>query len=97
MITHRTGESAALVAKELRFKQLFTDGSTVQRSERLAVAPAFQVQGMSNQFLAGSRLTGNNHGRIRCSIQANLAKHLAHGGTGPDQPVKIFHVRGITG
>ncbi len=61
---HRAGERAALVAEQLRLEQRIGQRRAVDRDER----PAAPARGVMNEpcddFLAGPRLAGQQHGRL---------------------------------
>ncbi|KAF1068799.1 MAG: hypothetical protein GAK45_01258 [Pseudomonas citronellolis] len=72
------GEGAFLMAEQLGFHQVLGNRRHVQRDERLRSARAVAVQGMRNQFLAGTRLAIDQHRDVGVAETADGAEHLLH-------------------
>ncbi|MDR8732335.1 hypothetical protein FEQ05_05728 [Burkholderia pseudomultivorans] len=76
----RAGERAALVAEQLGFEQVLRNRRGVQRDERAVRARAVTMQRPCDEFLAGARLAGDQHGRGRMRQAADRAEHVLHRG-----------------
>ena len=63
-VGHRTGEGAALVAKEFALNQFPGNGPAVHRYEVLFSARRAVVQGLGHQFLSGATFPNNQHGGV---------------------------------
>ncbi len=74
----RPGKSAAFVSEQLRFEQVFRNRRGVDRDERLRRARAVTMQRARHQFLAGARIAGNQHRRMRLRQPADDAEHFLH-------------------
>ena len=74
----RAGERAALVAEQLGLEQVLRDRRGVDRDERPGRARAVPVQRARDELLAGARLAGDEHRRVRLRQPADRAEHLLH-------------------
>ena len=72
------GEGAALVAEEFGFEQVLRDRRGVDGDEGTGGARTVAVQRARDEFLAGARLAGDQHGRVRLREAADRAKQLLH-------------------
>ena len=61
----RAGERAALMAEKLGFEQVLGNSRGVDCDERPGGARAVPVQRPGNEFFAGARFAGDQHGGIR--------------------------------
>ncbi len=76
-IAQGTGECAPGVTEELTFKKLRWDRSAVDAHERPASSRTPFMDGGSDQFLAGSRLSKNQRGCIRLRHHFDLLQNTA--------------------
>jgi hypothetical protein len=76
----RTGKGALLVAEQFAFQQLGRDRPAVDRHERRLAALGVVMQVARNHFLAGARLTEDQHAGVGIG---HLLHHLAHVLDGP--------------
>ena len=60
----RAGERAPLVAEQLRLEQLLRQRGTVQRDERSALSRGGAMDEARDDFLSGTRFTGQEHRRL---------------------------------
>ncbi|MNF78791.1 hypothetical protein D3C84_609870 [compost metagenome] len=72
------GECAFFMAEQFRLDEGLGDGSAVHRDHRRLGAPGQVVQRPGDQFLAGTRLTLNQHIGISGCDLANLAVEILH-------------------
>ncbi len=72
-IAHRAGERAAHVAEQLALEQRVGDRADVDADERPLVARRQVVQRARHHLLAGARLAGDQHRRLR---RGDLAQEL---------------------
>ena len=74
----RAGERAALMAEELRLEQVLGNRRRVDRDERPGHPRAVAMKRARDEFLAGTGLAGDEHGRTRLRQAADGAKHFLH-------------------
>src|SRR5262249_23661235 len=58
------GEGPALVTEQLTLQQGIGDGRTVDGHEGPLVAARVSMEGLSDEFLAGAALAGDEHGDV---------------------------------
>ena len=73
----RAREGAALVAKQLGLEQLLGQRGAIQRDERPVPARRRGMDEPRDDFLAGARFAGNEHGGIRRGDLRGVAQHPA--------------------
>ena len=73
----RAREGAAFVAEQLRLEQLLGQRGAIQCHERPALARGRRMDEPRHDFLAGARLAGHQHGRVRRGDLRRLAQHPA--------------------
>ena len=78
------GESAALVTEQFRFEQVPRHRRGVDRDKGFRCTAGVAMQRQRHQFLAGARLTGNQHGGVGLRQPADGAKYLLHRGCLPE-------------
>jgi hypothetical protein len=83
----RAGERAALVAEQLGLQQMMRNRAAVDRDERPLAAHRALVDRERGQLLAGARLAGDEHARVRLRDLANRAEQLLHRLAVADHPV----------
>ena len=88
LLSDRTGEGAALVAKKFAFEQPAGNGSAVELYKRPVLPAAAIVNGARDKFLAGARLSQQEHGRIACRHHFDEFQHLPEGWTLPHDSCK---------
>ena len=66
------------MAKEFAFEQTFAQGAAIDLNEGTSVAIAEVVDGIGNDFLAGSCLAKQQNGRIAHRDSSSNAKNLLH-------------------
>ena len=66
------------MAKKLGLQQILRDRRGVDGNEGLVGPWTVAMQGPRHQLLAGTRLTGNEHGRMRQGEATDGAKDLLH-------------------
>src|SRR3979490_3199437 len=76
---HRAGESAFLVAKQLRRDQGGRNRRTVYADERLVGTLGVLVYGASNQFFSGAGFAGDKHRGIGGGHFYNAGEHGLQG------------------
>ena len=84
-----TGKSAALVAKQFAFEQAAGNSSTIDLYERAVLAVAAIVNRTRDEFLAGSRLSQKEHGRIAWSHHVDEIQDLPERWTLPHDSYKV--------
>src|SRR4051794_7585692 len=82
----RAGEGAFLVAEDLALEQRLGNRRAVDRHERERRARAQLVDGLRDQLLAGARLAGDQHRRLRRRRLLDHAIHTADAGAVADDP-----------
>ena len=75
----RTGEGAALMAKQFGLQQVLRDGRRVDGHERPVGHGRVLVQRARHQLLARARFAGNEHRDHALAQPADGAKHILHG------------------
>src|SRR5258708_28651000 len=85
---HRAGESAFLVAKQLRGDQGGRNRRTVYTDERLAGTLRVLVYGASNQFFSGAGFAGDQHRGIGGGHFHNAREHPLQGWRRPHNLLK---------
>ena len=73
----RAREGAALVSKQLGLEQLLGQRGAIQRDERPVPARRRGMDEPRDDFLAGARFAGNEHGGIRRGDLRRVAQHPA--------------------
>jgi hypothetical protein len=66
------------VAEELGLQQIFGKGRTIDLDEGFTISLAVAVQGFGNQFLAGARFTGDQHGGLGGRHVADHLQQFRH-------------------
>ena len=67
------------MAKQLRFDKIMGNSRHIQSDKLRSSTWAVSVQGVSDQFFSGSRLTIDKHRDIGVRQPANSAKNFLHG------------------
>ncbi len=67
-----TGEGTAHMAEQFAFHQGIGQGGTVEADQRFVGAVAGLVQGLGHQLLADTGLTGDKHGQVAATDQADF-------------------------
>ena len=83
-----TRKGAAFVAEEFGFEQVFRQRRAVELDQRVAGARRVVMDGVSDQFLAGTRLAADQHGRVPLGNHARLIENPAHDCRAADHAVE---------
>jgi len=86
---HRPGESPLFIAEQLAFHEVFRNGRTVDLDEGVAFPRAVDVDGVGDEFLARSRLTGDENGGRRRGHPFDGLEDLLHRLAGADDAVAV--------
>ena len=82
------GERAFLVAEEFAFEQRFGHSGAVNRDKRPFLAGAGFMDGVGDQFLAGSRFAEQQYGGIGMGDAQHFFQHRDEGRRTPDQALR---------
>src|SRR5690606_14201478 len=89
---HCTGKRSFYMAEHLTFHEILGDSPAIHRDEVSFSSVAPTVQLASNQLLARTCLTRNEHTDVRGRHLLQLAKNLQHAGARADDFAKTFVV-----
>src|SRR5258708_35393003 len=87
-IPERASEGASRMAEELAFKQVFGDCAAVNFDQWTVAARAGVVNGLGDEFLARTCLTGNKNRGIGWRDDRDLFQQSAQGGTAADNTLE---------
>src|SRR5258707_6796670 len=73
-----SSERTLFMTEQLAFQQIFRNRRAINRYKGLVAAIAVVVNRSRNQFLAGSALSGNHHGRVTVGNTPDHFEHLLH-------------------
>ena len=78
-LRHRAGECAFLMAEQFAFQQRLRQGRAVEFDEAAARTRRVVMDGVGDQFLAGTGLAAYQHGGVPLRHQPHLFEDAAHG------------------
>src|SRR5215831_5121371 len=79
-----------LMSKELALQQVFRDSTTVDRNKGPGLPQTVAMDGFRYEFLAGTALAADHHGRVCGGNPANGCKDLLHLRTHSEYALKRF-------
>src|SRR5260370_24889357 len=85
----RSCERAFLVSEQLAFQQTCRNGRAAELDERLGAPRAKVMNGACNQFLTGTGVSIDEHGRVSRSDRLHLLQHAPQGSTFSDDLCEI--------